>query len=273
MSRYMHWSSLVLALLAAASLPSQGRGEEADRWLSSVECQGRSECRARRSLPTNKIESSLVHGIAVMNCAGVPVRVAAASSDEHRLACDAAGIALKLMSACDIGPKRSITLRLQGEISAPLSKSEMLGLFDTERDLVLVVHLDRVPGLIKDTPFARLPVRDTYTSIVVHEVIHALIHQNLIRPLTNRAAIEYPAFALQIESLPPNSRAAYLASFSRADVEDNKVSFNDITLMLDPFLFAARAYHHFKSSANPCSLIANIMKASADFIFTIPEGF
>ncbi len=111
-----------------------------------------------------------------------------------------------------------------------------------------------------------MPQRDFYRSLIVHEVIHVVMHQNLKRPAVTHAAYEYPAYALQIESLAPDVRDAFLRSFDQAAIEAEAIMFNDPVLFFDPYFFAARAYHHFKTSANGCAHLTALLEGQVDFI-------
>ena len=71
------------------------------------------------------------------------------------------------------------------------------------------------------------------------------MHQNLRQPAASHAAYEYPAYALQIESLAPSVREQFLRSFDQETIRAD-VMFNDSILFFDPFFFAAQAYRHFK---------------------------
>jgi hypothetical protein len=133
---------------------------------------------------------------------------------------------------------------------------------------VLVTREANIPALVNDTPYAKLPQRDFYRSLIVHEVIHGVMHQNLRRPATSHAAYEYPAYALQIESLPPAVREQFLQSFEYDAIRADAL-FNDTILMFDPFFFAARAYRHF-TAGDGCAHLNALLDGEVPFILTMP---
>jgi hypothetical protein len=92
------------------------------------------------------------------------------------------------------------------------------------------------------------------------------MHQNLKRPATSHAAHEYPAYALQMESLPPDVRDQFLRSFDQAAVNANATLFSDAILFFDPYFFAARAFEHFKSSSDGCAHIRALLEGEVAFI-------
>ena len=95
------------------------------------------------------------------------------------------------------------------------------------------------------------------------------MHQNLIRRPTSHAAYEYPAYVLQIESLPPGVRDKFLQTINNR-FGRSKFVFNDTILLFDPFFFAARAYEHFRDSANGCDHLLALLEGEVPFIQTPP---
>jgi hypothetical protein len=200
-------------------------------------------------------------------CTDAPVQVTAASLDERRVACSAASEALRLLGRCNIAPKRPLQVRILPEVRHPYS-GPIFGLFDTKQERVLVTQFANITALVKGTPYEGLPPEDFYRSLIVHEIIHGAMHQNLKRPATSHAAYEYPAYALQIESLSPNVRAQFLQSFEQDAIRADAI-FNDSILMFDPLYFAAQAYRHFKAG-NGCAHLNALLEGEVPFILTMP---
>jgi hypothetical protein len=198
-------------------------------------------------------------------CPGTAVDVTAVSADERRLACSAATDAIQLLGRCGISLRRALNVHIMSEVRHPFS-GPIFGLFDTRQERVLVTQEANIPALVKDTPYAALPQHDFYRSLIVHEVIHGVMHQNLKRPVTSHAAYEYPAYALQMESLAPNARDQFLRSFDQAAVKANASLFSDAILFFDPYFFAARAYEHFRSSQDGCTHIRALLEGEVAFI-------
>jgi hypothetical protein len=150
------------------------------------------------------------------------------------------------------------------EVRHPFS-GPIFGLFDTKQERVLVTHEANIPTLVKDTPYAELPQRDFYRSLIVHEVVHGVMHQSFKRQPTSHAAYEYPAYAVQIESLPPAVRERFLRSFDPTTMKSDFM-FNDSVLFFDPYFFAARAYEHFRASADGCAHLTALLEGDVSFI-------
>ena len=119
--------------------------------------------------------------------------------------------------------------------------------------------------MVEGTPYAEIPRHDFYRSLIVHEVVHGILHQNLARPAGSHAAYEYPAYALQIESLAPDVRDKFLRSFDQNAIKDVSTPFSDPVLFFDPYFFAARAYEHFKSG-NGCAHLQLLLKGDPAFV-------
>jgi Family of unknown function (DUF6639) len=154
------------------------------------------------------------------------------------------------------------------EVRHPLGGA-IFGLFDTKQERVLVTQEENIPSLVRGTPYAEFPQRDFYKSLIVQEVVHGVMHQNLKRPATSHAAYEYPAYALQIASLPAGVRDKFLQSIDER-MGKGAVVFSDNILFFDPFFFAARAYEHFKSPAG-CAHLHALLEGEVPFILTMPQ--
>lgn len=203
-------------------------------------------------------------------CPGMAVDVTAPSENERRLVCSAAATAIQLLGRCGIALRRPLNVHIMSEVRHPFSGS-IFGLLDTKQEQVLITQEATAASLVKDTPYAELPLRDFYTSLIVHEVVHGVMHQNLKRPAASHAAYEYPAYALQIESLAPHVRDAFLQSFDQTAINAEPTLFSDAVLFFDPYYFAARAYQHFQASANGCAHLTALLEGEVAFIPTLPH--
>lgn len=264
------------AMVAVASILCLGGGPAQAQFQAcggDYVCTDDSSQGLARPRKSPSVVARLTSAPARRPCADGHADVIAETPDDRDFACAAVGSALQLWGDCGIAVRRPLRLEIIAEVRHPLHNAEIFGFFDAKRDLVRVTQLVRIPGLINGTPFANLPVLDVYRSVIVHEVIHALVHQNLKRPILSHAANEYPAYALQLESLPQHLRNKYMRSFNQAYIDDQSVLLNDIMLFFNPFFFAARAHHHFKLSSNGCAHISNMLEGRVDFISILPEGF
>ena len=200
-------------------------------------------------------------------CPQATVDVTASSVDQRRLACSAAADALVLLARCSITVQKPLQVHIVSEVRHPFS-GPIFGLFDPKNEKVLVTQFENIPILVSGTNYEDLPLPDFFRSLIVHEVVHGVMHQNLRRPAASHAAYEYPAYALQIETLPPKIRDKFLQSFDQAAIKGDSTLFSDAVLFFDPYFFAARAYHHFKASANGCAHLTGLLVGEVGFIAT-----
>ena len=198
-------------------------------------------------------------------CGNALIQVAATSEDERQLLCGAINHALELLGRCDILLRRPLGVHVMDEVRHPLSKNAIFGFFDANQERVLITQEKTITALAKGTPYAELPQREFYRSLIVHEVTHGIMHQNFKRRPINHAASEYPAYALQLASLPAHVRASFLRSIS-SRAKPGEFIFNDTVLFFDPLFFAAHAYEHFESATNGCAQLQSLLEGQASFI-------
>jgi hypothetical protein len=259
MRRVLQWSTLPLLCFFGTE---QGLAQ-------APQCVGDYVCIVEAQTVAQPPESSVtakdVNLAAPERCPEASVDVTGGSPEERRLACSAASEAIRLLGRCGISLRRPLHVQIMTEVRHPFSGA-IFGLFDTKQERVLVTREANIPALVKDTPYAALPQRDFYRSLIVHEVVHGAMHQNLKRPAASHAAYEYPAYALQIRSLPPTVRDNFLQSFDQAAIKAQATLFSDAVLFFDPYFFAARAYEHFRSSPDGCAHIRALLEGEVAFI-------
>jgi hypothetical protein len=260
MRRTIRWSTL--ALLGFLGI-QQGKAQPAACGIDDV-------CIAGEATAVSKKVSRLWASRKMANpadterCSAAHIEVTAGSPDERRLACSAAEEAIRRLAVCGITLRRPLRVQIMIEVRHPFS-GPIFGLFDTKQERVLVTQEANIPTLVEGTPWAMLPQRDFYRSLIIHEVVHGVVHQNLKRPVSTHAAYEYPAYALQIDSLAASVRDMFLQSFDQRAIKADSI-FSDPILLFDPYFFAARAYEHFKASADGCSHLSAILEGEVSFI-------
>lgn len=213
-------------------------------------------------------DGKLTDAVVADRCPESSIDVIAASPEKRHLACSAATDAIRLLGRCGIVPQGTLLVHIVNEVRHPFS-GVILGMFDPKQGKALVTEELNIPSLVRGTPHAQLPQRDFYKSLIVHEVIHAVMHQNLKRPASSYSAYEYPAYALQIESLTQQIRDTFLQSIDQPSSEAGYL-FNDAVLFSNPYYFAARAYRHFKASANGCTNLVALLEGEVSFIAAPP---
>ncbi len=201
-------------------------------------------------------------------CAEAPVEVSGAAPAELDMLCAAARDALRLLGACRIDASRAIRVETEPRVTHPFGR-DVIAYYDSRRDVVRVTHVADAAALVADTPYRVLAPEDFYRSMVVHEIVHAVMAQRAKRMPTSASAQEYPAYALQIASLPEGARARLLETL-HSEQDARSAHFNDIVLAFDPFYFATRAYAHFTAPGSGCARLHALLSGDADFIATLP---
>ena len=201
-------------------------------------------------------------------CPAIPVDVIAQSAEERNVACSAASTALELLGQCGIAPSRPLHLQVLREVKHPFGARSIFGFFDNKLETIFVTQEANVPSLVAGTPYDALPRHVFYRSLIVHEVVHGVMHQNFKRQPTSHAAYEYPAYVLQVASLPAVDRTKFLQSIPN-NTDQNAYVLNDYVLLFDPFFFAAHAYRHF-SAADGCTNLTALLQGEVAFIPTLP---
>lgn len=202
-------------------------------------------------------------------CFDTPVEVNGASEQELHLTCAAAKVALLMLGRCSIFVRRQLNIHILREVKHPLG-GQVFGLFDTGGERILVTQHANVGPLIQGTPYSEIPTVEFYGSLVVHEVVHGVLHQHYGRQPKSHAVYEYPAYAIQLESLSPSTRQKFLQSSTQATTARQGFLFTDTILLFDPYFFAARSYQHFKSSVDGCAHLRALLEGDVDFVVTAP---
>jgi len=218
--------------------------------------------------PLFALPVAATHNSAEEGCSGTMVGIAAASAEERRLACSGTIEALRLLARCGIAPRKPFHIEIAKELHHPIG-GRISALYDANQERILVTKYNDILKLVLGTPYEGLPRPEYYKSLIVHEVVHALMHQNSRHRPRNQAAHEYPAYALQIESLLPALRDRFLRS-ANATAAPGDFLLNDFILFSDPALFAARAYTHFKASPDGCAHLNALLVGEVSFIWTPP---
>ena len=183
--------------------------------------------------------------------------VSGANEDESVLIRAGAQQALDLLARCRITPRETIDIRVEEGVRHPLA-GLIFGYYDLEARHIVLAHLPSIPALMQGTPYEGIPHRDFFQSLAVHEVVHSVMHQNMKQSAQNQASYEYPAYALQIASLPVEARALFLKAFDSERIR-KAAPFSDTILSFAPYFFAARAYEHFVGSPDGCERLRTIM--------------
>ena len=97
-----------------------------------------------------------------------------------------------------------------------------------------------------------------YESVIVHEVSHAIVEQNLAYRPSSRVVHEYIAYAAQLSTMTPDLRRDILRRYQRpgyADVDEMSWVYYE----LDPSGFGVKVYRHFLTLTDPGRFLHDLL--------------
>jgi len=122
------------------------------------------------------------------------------------------------LARCGLAPRLRYSIRFVPEVKNELGNC-IFGQFRPSEQLAIVLGHGALMTLVKAIPrddpssvYRRLPAAELHYSLIVHEVGHAIVHQNLSLPPC-RPVHEYVAGLLQVSSMSDASRRIFLESF------------------------------------------------------------
>lgn len=192
-------------------------------------------------------------------CAGSNVRVTGADPALLDKTCDAVATAEKLFSQCKM-------LALSDRVEIALVDSVQPGCVAQYHrgDACIEVLLPETMQSLRlqekeESVLSFLPISEYFSSVIVHELAHASYDQIPCPETSCLATHEYLAYAMQIMSLPPSSRAV----FEQRALLDRFISIDELdamNLVLGPNLFIQKVWTHFSAKEDPCAFIGQISR-------------
>lgn len=199
-------------------------------------------------------DTSQISGI----CPGLDVTATAPEAGLHDLICRTATDHVARLSACGILPTRRISVT-----AAPVFEglpANCVGAFHCERDEIETVSPETLAS--RDAPgfiYKGLKPEAAFVSILRHELTHALLeHTSEDSPISS-AAHEYIAFALQIEAMTDDERAAFLETNGRIAAMSLD-TFNMVIYSFVPGRFASSVWLHCSTPENGCRFVRDLIE-------------
>jgi len=181
--------------------------------------------------------------------------------------CKPASWAIDQMDHCGFAIKEKLTVEVVEDLRHPFG-IPVVGKSDSSEFSVQVASPSQCRQLAREEiALAEVEFHALYESIVVHEVIHAVLWQQRDHPKNesvSEIAGEYVAYAFQLLSLPEADRVKLLAGYPGAPPSDLG-PFNSMALMLNPLRFATNAYRHLMSVDDRCEFLRKIISGEVEF--------
>jgi hypothetical protein len=198
------------------------------------------------------------------SCKRLPITLSGGSKDEIEIACSAGEKAADTLEQCGIAVGGPLHVQF---VDHPVSHCGVpaYGTFDASSARVEIASFAVCRALVPgDSAFARLDPTAADHSIIVHEMTHAMVSSLTRAPKLTRAAHEYLASVVQIQSMEPEDRKRFLGETRREVVNDIR-HFNEIFYYLRPDEFAALAFEHFGQPENGCAFIQRVLRREVEF--------
>jgi hypothetical protein len=198
-------------------------------------------------------------------CPG-PIHILGDIREIDALICDAVAQSRKLLEPCGIVQTQPITFEIVGQMDE--KHEACVAYFDCDTDkLTLLAPFALASSGEVISIFRGLSDDEYFSSVIVHETTHALVHQSHDGKFS-RVAHEYLAYALQIASLSEEGRFSVLRALQFPETKSLD-GVDEIALLFGPSQFAVRSYQHFSRPENGCSFIDCIIDPDPE----VPEAF
>lgn len=172
-------------------------------------------------------------------------------------------VAQRQLETCGLLPVRDIRIKVVKTLTA--HNGNPLASFHAATHTIELLE----PGtfsrtIIPGSLYGRLPAKDLYDSLIVHEMAHAHLVQSATRNKQYLLAHEYISYALQFESLPPDVGQILRDHFPQDHPVDPQ-ELNLFTARTAPIRFGVKAFLHFTQPGNGCKTLKAISMGTPIF--------
>lgn len=196
-------------------------------------------------------------------CPNPAIRVDAPDGETADLVCESSEKALQNLAACHLPQRTPVLISVVDQVRHPLG-NDCVAFADCTTQVIQVTAPDFIPRTVEDGDvFTRIPAREMFASLIAHELTHLLIHQSHPDDV-NEMDHEYMAYAMQIQSLAPQSRRIFLDQTAGTDPQDTS-RINAFFMSANPSLFASHVWAHFSAPGNGCDHFKRILDGEASF--------
>lgn len=179
----------------------------------------------------------------------------------HRMICAAASESRHALATCGLAQMEPIVVETVASLIHPMG--QCLASFDCNLGRIRIIEpLALREHLPPGDPYAVLPDKVVFRSLLTHELAHAFVHQKLGDREIPLVDHEYIANALELAALPPHHRNTLMDA---AGIKP-PISMDVIDIFIYGFAprnFATASYLFFE--AHGCETITGILDGSASF--------
>lgn len=204
-----------------------------------------------------------VAGTAPVSCQPSQISVVARSPDEARRACDAASVADARLRDLGLTIAQPVVIEVtEGPDFRPGSCVAFYNTFDHSIQVLPADCLFDLPG--RASTFPDMDPVILFDSLIQHGLVHADLDQHPEGHRLPGIAHEYLACAIQIDSVPVETRHRILDKAAITEpVRLERI--NEAVLNLSPLVFAVMAWHHFTDHGGDAALVRRVLEGEMIF--------
>ncbi len=181
-------------------------------------------------------------------CSGSPLRITYSVEVDRERACEAwrrvAGFLIVERNLRVTGPI-ALAFAERVEIDLGAERARVLGHYDRVRRIVRITSAEAAWLREPDRLLFSLPIdAELHTSLIAHELAHAVLLDNFRVAVPGRTCGEYMAYVVQIATMAPATRERVLAAYPAGDF-DSPARITEVCHLMNPHGFGVRAFRHF----------------------------
>ena len=183
-------------------------------------------------------------------CADLDVKVYAEIIEDIPFVCSAAENTYAFLTKAGLNNRPQIEVYVVDDVKELPSSNHYLGMYEKQLKRVTVLSHNSFINHFKDLDFCGIRFsRELHSSLVVHEIAHAIVHANLNNKNISIAAEEYIAYTTQFALLPDEIRIKILTRINNKGFGHER-EISSLFYQLNPRVFAVKAYRHFLRPEN-----------------------
>lgn len=173
-------------------------------------------------------------------CDGAPAEVAAASAEDHRLACQGAGDAIAFFRSAGLKVATTVRLRIVERFPPHVSESAA-GCF-IERNGVALMH--PYASFRREETWFQVPVEpELYRSLAAHEATHLLAAGNFSVSKPTIRAKEYVSYVVMFEVMNPDLRSRISSGYPARGITSAE-RLSELLCLVDPMRFGIESHRY-----------------------------
>ena len=183
-------------------------------------------------------------------CPCTNVLVYAEKQSDINIVCKAATDTVSFMAEAGLDVQGAVDIHLTEKIEILPQKNSYLGVYKHQVREIHILSYECCEQLYKDDCCCGVGLsRELHTSIIVHEIAHALTVDLLENQKGRIAAAEYIAYTTQFSLMPDKLREKILTEIANEGFT-KEVEITSLFHDLSPSVFAVKAYRHFIRPGN-----------------------